>query len=95
MMTTKYVIELDHHRPDDINIYYYYSGEADLYYCMCEASGDMERKVPMFDCRKKLAKRYDFEHEAIRDMQNLRVRYRKEGTFKEDTLKVVSIRCRV
>jgi hypothetical protein len=80
MMTTKFIIEMDHHRPNDTDLYYYRG----------EAGGHMEKTVPWFDYRKRLAKRYEFEHEAIRDMQILKAMHRKEDTFK-----VIPIKCRV
>ena len=81
MMTTKFIIELEHHRLGDTD-FYYYRGQT--------GKADLEDTVPLFDYRKRLAKRYVFEHEAIRDMQILRAMHRKE-----DTLKVIPIRCRV
>ncbi len=75
MITTKFIIELDHHRPSDTD-FYYYRGQA--------------KSGPCFDYRKMLAKRYEFEHEAIRDMQILKAMHRKEDTFK-----VIPVRCKI
>lgn len=80
MMTIKYIIELDHHRPNDTDLYYYRG----------QAGDEIAGLVPLFDYRKRLAKRYEFEHEALRDMQILKAMHRKEDTFK-----VIAIRCKV
>lgn len=74
MMTTKYIIEMEHHRINDTDLYYY-KGQVD--------------DVPTFDSRKRTAKRYDFEYEAIRDMVILQSIHRKLDTFR-----VIPIRCR-
>ena len=79
-MVTKYIIEMTHHRAIGDDLPYYYRGEA---------GGYMEKKVPLFDYRKTLAKRYDFEYEALHDMRILQVMYHKEDSFK-----VTPIRCR-
>ena len=46
--------------------------------------------VPLFDYRKRLAKRYEFEHEALRDMSILKAMHRKEDTFR-----VIPVRCKI
>ncbi len=80
MMTTKFIIELDHHRP----------GDTDFYYYRGQAGDEIAGLVPLFDYRKRLAKRYEFEHEALRDMSILKAMHRKEDTFK-----VIAIRCKL
>ena len=81
MMTIKYVIEMEHHRPSDTDLYYY-RGQC--------ASADFEQTVPLFDYHKKLAKRYVFEHEALHDLLILKAMHRKEDTFR-----VIPIRCKI
>lgn len=80
MMTTKFIIELDHHRPSDTDLYYYRG----------QAGDEIAGLVPLFDYRKRLAKRYDFEHEALRDMSILKAMYRKEDTFR-----MIPVRCKI
>lgn len=80
MMTTKFVIEMCHNRLDNMDLYYYRG----------QAGDEIAGMVPLFDYRKRLAKRYEFEHEALRDMSILKVIHRKEDTFR-----VIPIRCKI
>ena len=80
MMTTKYVIEMIHNRCIGNDITYYYKGESKDG-CSC------------YDHRKNLAKRYTFEHEAIRDMQILKAKHSQINTA--DTFNVSAVRCKV
>jgi hypothetical protein len=80
MMTTKFIIEMSHNRPSDTDLYYYRG----------QAGDEIAGLVPLFDYRKRLAKRYTFEHEAQHDRMILKAMHRKE-----DTLKVITIRCKI
>ena len=78
-MVTKYIIQMMHHRSPGDDFPYYYKGKY-------------KEGCNLFDYRKTLAKRYDFEHEAIRDMNILKaVHVAKE----QDDFSVISIKCRV
>lgn len=80
-MVTKYVITMTHHTGlGEASALFYYAGQA---------GGYMEKRVPLFDYRKTKAKRYLWEHEAIRDMTIL-----KAMTSDSDIYEIVAIRCR-
>lgn len=76
-MTTKYIITMAH----DLCL-----GKAGklLYY-----AGQAGGTVPLLDYRKTKAKRYLWEHEAVRDMTILKAMFDFPVTFS-----VVAIRCR-
>lgn len=81
MMTTKYIIGIEHHKAIGTDDIVYYRGEG--------GGACVEETVPILDYRKKLAKRYNFEHEAIHDMRILQARFSKYDIFK-----VIPIRCK-
>ena len=78
-MTTKYIIQMMHHRSPGDDFPYYYKGQN-------------KEGCNLFDFRKNLAKRYDFQEEAIRDMNILKAVHVAKT---QDAFSVISIKCRV
>lgn len=78
MMTIKYIIEMKHSCPLSTKSTYYYKGQD-------------KKGVTCFTPNKRVAKRYVYKDEAIRDMNILAAVH----NYKTDTFEVIDINCRV